>query len=271
MCLLLFAYRCHTEYPLLLFANRDEYYRRPTQPAARWPDTDLVAGRDLQGGGTWAGVAPGRVAAVTNIREPLQPVPVDPLSRGDIPLAFLRHRVLPARYAATLKLSRYRGFNALLYQHGAVGELICAGNRHQPFAFTPGIHGISNGAPDAPWPKVKKGKRLIAQLLQGIDTQLSDDNFVSPGLALLQDRQPGAEAALPDTGVSKQMELALSPIFVQIGRGDLPAAYADDPSGGYGTRASTLVAVDKDGHIQFWEQSYQRGEKLAPLRHFALD
>ena len=271
MCLLLFAYRCHPEYPLLLLANRDEFYRRPAAPAGPWPGEDLVAGRDLEAGGTWAGIARGRVAAVTNIREPGHPDPSDPMSRGDIPLEFLRGAATPEEYAAGVAVSRYRGFNALLFQHGAAPELMCAGNRHRPFRFPSGIHGISNGAPDAPWPKVVRGKEKVAQLLQGMGPYIDRDNFVHPALALLQDRAFAPEYALPDTGVSHELELALSPLFVQIEQGDFPAAIAGDHPGAYGTRASTLIAVDRHGHTQLWEQSYIDGQALEPLQHFRLD
>ena len=271
MCLLLFAYRCHPEYPLLLLANRDEFYRRPTAPAAPWPGEGLVAGRDLQAGGTWAGIARGRVAAVTNIREPARTDPADPLSRGDIPRMFLRGAAAPGDYAAGLAVARYRGFNALLFQQGATPELLCAGNRHPAFSLPSGIHGISNGAPDAPWPKVVRGKDKVARLLRGIGPHIDRDNFVHPALALLQDRVFAPEHALPDTGVSHELELALSPLFVHIEEGDFPATIAGDHPGAYGTRASTLIAVDRHGHTQLWEQTYRDGQAMEPLRHFHFD
>ena len=268
MCLLLFAYRHHPRYPLLLLANRDEFYHRPTAPAARWEGSGFVAGRDLEGGGTWAGAARGRVAAVTNIREPQVPTPTDPLSRGDIPRGFLQGGQSPSAYAEALTSPHYRGFNALLFQLGAADELVCAGNRHRPFAFEPGVHGISNGAPDAPWPKVRKGRSAVERLLQGLGDALDDGNFVRPGLVLLRDNATAAVDELPHTGISPALELALSPMFVQLDGSDFGAAN-DDP-GGYGTRASTLIAVDGDGRTQLWEQNYEHGQPAGPLRHFDL-
>jgi uncharacterized protein with NRDE domain len=269
MCLLLFAYRCHSDYPLLLLANRDEFYARPSAPAALWEGGKLVAGRDLQAGGTWLGIAGGgRVAAVTNMREPGRAASEGALSRGAIPQNFLCGNASPAAFAKTLAAEHYRGFNTLLFHSGAEPELLCAGNRHSPLALPTGIHGISNGAPDAPWPKVVKGRAGLEQLLAGISGPLHQDNFVRPGLALLQDRAPAAEAELPHTGVSPALELALSSIFVQVDRGDFPTA-AENP-GAYGTRASTLVAVDREGRCQLWEQSYRDGRAVEPLRHFQL-
>ncbi|SHF86774.1 Uncharacterized conserved protein, contains NRDE domain [Microbulbifer donghaiensis] len=271
MCLLLFAYRCHPQYPLLLLANRDEFYGRPSTPAGPWADGKLIAGRDLEAGGTWAGMARGRVAAVTNIREPGRPAPPAPLSRGDIPRNFLLGSTDPQPFAEALSGSRYRGFNALLFQHGAEIELICAGNRHTPFAFIDGIHGISNGAPDAPWPKVEKGKAGLARLVAGIDGRVTEDNFVRPALQLLQDRNTAPPAQLPDTGVGEALELALSPLFVQIETADFPVPPAGGDTGGYGTRASTLIAIDHRGVSQLWERSYIAGAAVEPLRHYILD
>ncbi|WP_323846629.1 NRDE family protein [Microbulbifer magnicolonia] len=272
MCLLLFAYRCHPQYPLLLLANRDEFYDRPSAAAAPWEGEALVAGRDLQAGGTWAGIARGRAAAVTNIREPQVPTPVNPLSRGDIPRDFLRGNATPAEFALRLADQRYRGFNALLFQLDADSELVCAGNRHSPFSFTAGIHGISNGAPDAPWPKVQKGRAGLRRIVQDIQGPIDADNFVRPALALLQDRATAAPADLPSTGVGPELELALSPLFVKIDTRDkFPAAIAGASTSGYGTRASTMMAIDSRGRSQIWEQSYNAGRALDPLRHFTLE
>ncbi|WP_237062959.1 NRDE family protein [Microbulbifer zhoushanensis] len=272
MCLLLFAYRTHPHYPLLLAANRDEFFARPTAAADHWGDSGVVAGRDLEAGGTWAGAAAGRVAAVTNIREPQVPSPTAPLSRGDIPRDFLLGPDKPREFAAQLAAERYRGYNALLFQLGEQPELVCAGNRHPAFAFAPGVHGISNGAPDAPWPKVVRGRAQLAQLVAGLGTGLGQDNFVTPALALLGDRQPASVQELPDTGVGRALERALSPMFVHIERGELAVPRDGDktPPDVYGTRASTLVAVDRDGVTQFWEQTFTETGQSGPLRHFTL-
>lgn len=267
MCLLLFAYRRHPEYPLLMLANRDEFHNRPSVPAGPWEGGELVAGRDLQAGGTWLGIAGGgRAAAVTNVREPGRAPPADALSRGDIPRDFLLGLQPPWGRATGLEGSRYRGFNAVFFQLGAEPEQVCAGNRHPAFPFPPGVHGISNGAPDAPWPKVLRGCAGVERLLAGIDGEIDEDNFVRPALALLRDRKPAAVADLPDSGVNPELELALSPIFVQIDAGDFSTT-----TGSYGTRASSLVAVDRRGRAQLWEQNYRDGEMAGPLRHFRLD
>lgn len=272
MCLLLIAYRQHPRYPLLVLANRDEFYQRPTAVAQPWEDRALVAGRDLEAGGTWLGIANGgRVAAVTNMREPGMAPPPLPLSRGEIPVDFLTGSKPPDTFAASLNGERYRGFNALLFAAGDTPQLVCAGNRHQPFAVPPGFHGISNGAPDAPWPKVKRGCEALATLVETLiktpEAPLARDNFVAPALALLtnDDRYPLPQ--LPDTGVGPQLEQALSSIFVRIGTNDL---LPDETpmAKGYGTRASTLVAVDHRGATQLWEQSFEQGRPAGLPRYF---
>lgn len=269
MCLLLFAYRQHPRYPLLLLANRDEFYQRPTAPAQPWQDSPITAGRDLEAGGTWLGVTPtGRVAAVTNIREPGVPEPAQVLSRGEIPVNFLAGEQPPADYAAELPGSRYRGFNTLLFDHRASEPLVCAGNRHRPFIISPGVHGISNGAPDAPWPKVIQGRQALSALAAALPQQIDTESFVAPALALLADDTRAADTQLPDTGVGLAVERALSPIFVRIDRED--AVGTDSPlRQGYGTRASTLVAVDSSGGVQLWEQTYIDGRVSGDLRHFS--
>ncbi|WP_066961127.1 NRDE family protein [Microbulbifer sp. Q7] len=268
MCLLLIAYQQHPQYPLLLLANRDEFYRRPAAPAHAWPDREITAGRDLQAGGTWLGIAPtGRVAAVTNIREPGVPEPERVLSRGEIPTQFLCGDQPPQEYAAALPGARYRGFNAILFDHRHNNVLACAGNRHAPFTFSAGVHGISNGAPDAPWPKVRLGCQRLACLLETLPDRLDAHNFVAPALTLLTDDTPAEANQLPDTGVGPAMEAALSPIFVRIRDGD-PAGTDHGLPGGYGTRASTLVAVDRFGSVQLWEQTYIDGQASGSPRYF---
>lgn len=270
MCLLLIAYQQHPRYPLILLANRDEFYRRPTAPAHLWEDDAITAGRDLEAGGTWLGITPnGRVAAVTNIREPGTPEPSGVLSRGEIPVNFLRGSQTPERYSSALtgatNGTRYRGFNALLFDYRAKEPLVCAGNRHAPFAMTPGVHGISNGAPDAPWPKVRNGSNALAHLLGALPDRLDRENFVTPALALLTDDTRAPKPELPDTGVGAAMESALSSIFVRIDDGELGNTRL---SGGYGTRASTMVAVNADGGIQLWEQTYADGRVTGDPRYF---
>ncbi|MBY6190166.1 NRDE family protein [Microbulbifer agarilyticus] len=275
MCLLLIAYRQHPQFPFIVLANRDEFYARATQVAGPWHDQPITAGRDLEAGGTWLGVAPnGRVAAVTNMREPQMPEPADVLSRGEIPVNFLTGEQTPSAFAQGIEGPRYRGFNTLLFDAHLLSDdhnpaLVCAGNRHQPFAITAGVHGISNGAPDSPWPKVIHGCTALSKLTAGLPNRLDENSFVTPALDLLADTRRAPVDELPDTGVGEALESALSSIFVRILDGDAPPG--TPLSTGYGTRVSSLVAVDRDGGIQFWEQGYENGQRSGAPRHFRLN
>src|SRR5258706_6908216 len=167
MCLILFAWQAHPDYPLVVAANRDEWRDRPTAPAAWWDDApDILAGRDLEAGGTWLGVTrAGRFAAITNFRDPSDRKSTAP-SRGQLVADFLRGDDAPRDYLAALaaKAARYNGFNLLLaddksmcYFGSREGEII---------DVAPGIHGLSNHLLDEPWPKVKMESRLWARRLR---------------------------------------------------------------------------------------------------------
>ena len=168
MCLIAFAWRADPRYPLVVAANRDELHARPAAPAAFWSDLDaptLLAGRDLQAGGTWLGLTrAGRFAALTNVREPGRAGPADPPSRGALVLDFLRGSEPPAAFLAERDLSAYAGFNLLL---GTPDELWSAGNRdpQPPRALEPGVYGLSNAVLDAPWPKLTSARQALGQAL----------------------------------------------------------------------------------------------------------
>ena len=165
MCLILFAYGVRADAPLIVAANRDEFYARPATAAHRWHDTPTVlAGRDLQAGGTWLGVsATGRFAAVTNFSEtPEGPLP--PGSRGDLTADFLRGDAGALDYANTIDNRRYRGFSLLLWDGAA---LVYASNRNsKPREMPKGVHGLANTHLDGTWPKVVRGTRMLADLLK---------------------------------------------------------------------------------------------------------
>lgn len=240
MCLILFAWQQHADYSLIVAANRDEYYSRPSAAADFWGDApQILAGRDLQAGGTWMGVTrSGRFAALTNVREPLRPYSGN-LSRGELVSDFLTSEQTPQDYAVDVlaRGDEYAGFNLLL---GNVDSLLWVSNRADaPLTLNPGVYGISNHVLDTPWPKVVTGKLRFSGLLQNPDyLHLLD---------LLQDSTSAEEGTLPDTGVGLEMERLLSPMFIR--------------SPLYGTRASTVLLVGKQ--IVFVEQSFGiHGERL---------
>jgi uncharacterized protein with NRDE domain len=247
MCLILFAYRAHPEYRLVIAANRDEWFRRPTAAAGFWADApEIFAGRDLEQRGTWLGVTTtGRFAAITNFRDPANQRPDAP-SRGHLVSDFLRARVTPAAYLERLRpdAGAYNGFSLLV----ADGASLCFfSNREGAIrSLAPGVYGLSNDLLDVPWPKVRTGKDRLARELEG---RLDADAL----LALLDDTGTAPDAELPRTGVGIEWERKLSA--------------ARTLTDGYGTRSSTTVLVGVDDGVEFLERSFdERGAPGALVR-----
>ncbi|HZK24959.1 MAG TPA: NRDE family protein [Oscillospiraceae bacterium] len=237
MCLVVFAYQQHPNYKLILAANRDEFYNRPTARATFWADCpDLLAGRDLQAGGTWLGVTKsGRFAALTNYREPAWEV-TNRRSRGDVVRNYLCNQITPAEYAELLRQTgtEYNVFNVIF---GDVNSLWYYSNvTGEPLLLTPGLYGLCNHLIDTPWPKVARSKSQLAQSLNS--TPLNKDQL----LALLKNKKPVPDHELPDTGVGLEWERILSPVFVE--------------SETYGTRCSTILTIDEAGSLDFLERTY---------------
>lgn len=234
MCLIVFAWQPDQAQPLIVAANRDEFFPRPSQPVAPWPDAEgVIAGRDLQAGGTWLGIGPeGRFAALTNIRD--LNLPQGQYSRGELPVAFLRSQLTPEYFLQTLAdpLQHYGGFNLLV---GNRDELWHLNSRSQLISrLQPGIYGVSNADLDTPWPKLLRAKQALREALPEADTQQL--------FQLLQDSERPEDAALPQTGVSLEMERLLSSVFIA--------------TPGYGTRASTVLKVHADGSRELHERSF---------------
>jgi uncharacterized protein with NRDE domain len=228
MCVIAFACNVHPRWRLLLVGNRDEAHARPSAPLDRWTDApDLIAGRDLEAGGTWMGVrAPGRACVVTNVRDP--GARRDRASRGWLVTDFLKGGDSAARHAVALEATatRYRPFNLLLFDVEAA-RFVSNDPDVRARTVADGVHGLSNGDLDAPWPKVK---RAVAAL-EGWMAAGADD--FAPLFEAFADEMPAPDAALPDTGVGIELERVLSPVFVRGER--------------YGTRATTLIALSHDG------------------------
>lgn len=240
MCLILVAWRVHADYPLVVAANRDEFYARPTLPAGRWPDVpQVIAGRDLEAGGTWLGITEsGRFAAVTNVREP--GLPKGLRSRGDLTREFLLGDAPAAEAAAAIAGDDFSGFNLLLADGD---ELHYLSNRDgAPRCLAPGIYGVSNHLLDTPWPKLATAKARFADALHALPAE-------APFFSILADDEIVPDHALPSTGVPLEWERLLSAVFVK--------------SETYGTRASTLLTVARDGTLRLAERSFgPRGQAL---------
>lgn len=253
MCLILLAYDTHPRYSLLVAANRDEFHARPTAPLAFWPDQPgLLAGRDLQAGGAWMGVSrDGRFAALTNYREPGQAQSGAP-SRGDLVRDYLQAPQTARTMLRQLQphAAAYNGFNLLLSD--ATG-LYGYSNRAAGYQrLSPGVHGLSNHLLNTPWPKLERGRQALQGLLQR-DRLAAEDV-----LAVLLDRAPAPDTALPATGVSLEWERWLSPIFI-----------AEAP--GYGTRASTALLVERTGRVRMVEVSWAADGRQDGVREFTLE
>ena len=242
MCLLVLAWNAHPRYRLVVAANRDEYHDRPSTPLGLWPSAaDILAGRDLRAGGTWLGIdRRRRFGIVTNFRD-LARAPPEAPSRGGLIPRYLGGATGPGDYLAALapEAAAYGGFNLLL----ADGEsLWYASNRGAPFAraLSRGIHGLSNERLDTPWPKLLRVRRGFEAWLRGGGR--ADDAAL---FALLADRTPASEKeGLPSTGVSPEWERTLSSPFVL--------------HQSYGTRCSTLVAIEPSGSCYLAERRFDR-------------
>lgn len=245
MCLIVFAWQVMPGAPLIAAANRDEFYDRPTAPAAPWPEApQVIAGRDLKFGGSWMGVSQEgpngpRFAALTNIRGPLERRPDAP-SRGALVADFLTGTLSAADYLDALrgKCADYNGFNLVL---GDREQLFWFSNRGdgdsrngQP--LEPGIYGISNSLLDAPWPKVLRTKAQFASLLcQGAP----EDAYFE----MLADTTRASDLRLPDTGIEIELERKLSAVCIE--------------TPGYGTRTSTVAKLYTQAPAELQERLLQ--------------
>ena len=236
MCLILFSFDPASEYPLIVLANRDEFHRRPTARAGFWKEHPrLVAGRDLEKGGTWMGVTTsGRFAAVTNYRSPRDMQPGG-RSRGDLPLAFLTGDEAALSYLAAVQddAAAYAGFNLLVFDGQTMGYL---SNRSGEGAQSvrAGVHGLSNALLDTAWPKVAGGR----EALQGL---MASGLPAASWMRIMADTGKAADDQLPDTGIGLEKERLLSSRCIE--------------SPEYGTRCTSFVCIPRDGPIEFVERT----------------
>jgi len=249
MCLIVIAIQSHPIYPLVIAANRDEFYHRPTAPLDFWKDHgDVLAGRDLQENGTWLGMTrSGRFAAITNYRDPKA---IDPpsISRGLLVSDFLVSDLEPEAYLQTIADSdkKYNGFNLVVgHLLNAKGHLSPAlwwysNKKNEILKIAPGVHAVSNHLLDTPWPKTRKAAG-------GIRNILAEQNPIDPEriFTLMADTEQPPDAELPDTGVSLEWERTLSSVFVT--------------SPVYGTRSTTVILADRYGNLTFYERTFKTG------------
>lgn len=244
MCLIIFAYNKHSKYKLIVAANRDEYYKRPTAAAHWWQDAPhLLAGKDLEAGGTWMGITKtGRFAALTNYRGKKLPLKrKNTPSRGKLVSGFLDSTMEPEEYAKLLRETgnQYNGFNLIFGHRERLMYYSNVYENEETRVLEPGVYGLSNDVLDTPWPKVVKGKtglELNMKTGHHEDSQLADGLF-----KLLNDRSYSLFKDLPDTGIGRLKEYMLSPLFIRT-----PL---------YGTRSSTVVLIGGHGNVLFEERN----------------
>lgn len=250
MCLIVLAHEAHARHRLVVAANRDEFYARPTAPADWWADAPhVLAGRDLREGGTWMGVTrDGRFAAITNYRETAPPRKGAP-SRGALVAGFLRERTDAGAYAEHVhaRAQQYNGFNLLV---GDSGGMYYVSNRAPDVQrLAPGVYGLSNHLLDTPWPKVRRAREAMRSALAAPH----GDGWESGLWEMLADRVVAADDGLPDTGVGAERERLLSPPFITT---DV-----------YGTRASTVLTISGDGDVRFVERTAGGPGEWTEARH----
>ncbi|MES2935422.1 MAG: NRDE family protein [Pseudomonadota bacterium] len=243
MCLIVFAWKVISCAPLIAVANRDEYYDRPTAPAAWWDDyPNVFAGRDLKAGGTWMGITRDgpcgpKFAALTNIRAPSE-TRTDAPSRGALVANYLSGEMTAQEYVAQLRAEgdAYNGFNLVL---GDRNQMLWFSNRggddpRNGQSLPPGIYGISNALLDAPWPKLVRTKAQFASLL----CQCAPDDAY---FEMLADTTRAPDVRLPDTGIELELERLLSAVCIE--------------SSGYGTRSSAVVKLYAEAPPVLQEQT----------------
>lgn len=239
MCLILFSYKNHPRYKLILAANRDEFYERPTLSADYWEDhPEVLAGRDLKAKGTWMGInkKTGNIAMLTNYRD-LANLKNDAPSRGHLVSDFLIKNQSPEEYYLDIAsdLPDYNGFNLLI---GNANELYYTSNEFRGGLkkLPEGFYGLSNHLLNTDWPKVKKGKLKLAAITE-------EKHFdVARLFEAMYDDELAPDHKLPDTGVGLEKERMLSSVFIK------------SPS--YGSRCTTVVLIDNNDKVLFAERSY---------------
>lgn len=243
MCIIFFAYDCHPNYRLILAANRDEYFRRPTEKAHFWETHPWVlAGRDLEMLGTWMGITrSGRLAALTNFRDPSLLL-TDPKSRGTLVSNFLCLNEPPISYLQDVNTYQgsYNPFNLIVGDSSRL--LYYSQQTSDTQELKPGIYGLSNHLLDTSWPKVLKSKQKLARYIESTPIIKPDPLF-----EILLNEEKADDYELPNTGINYELEKLLSSIFI---RGMV-----------YGTRSSTVILIDRNNRVTFREKSFSPGQE----------
>lgn len=248
MCILFIATKQHPDYPVIICANRDEFHQRPSQKMHWWQSNNILAGKDLQAGGTWLGLNKAKqFSALTNYRQPLQFQP-DKKSRGELVVNALTSATNEFKQQLSTTSTDYNGFNLIFGELDNLQVFDSVNNIYTN--IDEGFHSICNGALDDIWPKMTLGveqlKRLITQ--QTID--------IEQLFLLLRDRQIAAKELLPATGLSTDLEELVSSIFIT--------------SPDYGTRSSVIILMNQQGNITIFERTYDNSGSVKSESDFTI-
>ena len=251
MCIVALAWRVLDETPVCLISNRDEFYQRPTQVLHEWDNSPIIAGQDLQSGGTWMGItALGRWAVITNFRDG-QDKKHYPTSRGHIIQEFLQAELTPIRFARELEKRQcdYAGFNLFI---GDRDQAVYMSNRGEaPQVLAHGVYVVSNGLMSEDWHKTRHlRKRFTQELLPMLQQgSIAPADIDHAAWDILEDERKVIPELLPDTGIAQEMEQLLSSTFIQ--------------SPVYGTRCSSFLRLYQQ-HWQ-WQEKSQQGETAGQI------
>lgn len=253
MCILFFAIKQHPKYPVIICANRDEFHQRSTQAMHWWPTKDnqssMLAGKDLQAGGTWLGLnKQGRFSALTNFRQP-QLFDQNKQSRGDLVLQALAKKDDVMTILLEQSAHLYNGFNLVF---GQLSDLTCfdsVSQKHQK--LTAGFHSLCNGALDDVWPKMAQGQAQLANAIQ--NQSLNIDKLFE----LMTNSEQAQTEHLPNTGIPLNWEQLLSSIFIV--------------SPEYGTRTTNIITQDNEGNICVYDRSYNEQGKCTQEQSLSIE
>lgn len=242
MCIVAIAWQLFDELPLVLLSNRDEFLQRPTENLHQWSDKPIFAGRDCQSGGTWLGIHQqengyqnGRWAAVLNFRDGVQ-ANQEQRSRGALVTEFLTSQLSPMAFARQINLRDYGGFNLII---GDTQQAIIVNNRgHAPTPLHAGLHVFSNGQPGECWFKTERLRgRFRQEVLPLISENRAPEYWQQAAFSVLNDTQQARTEQLPDTGIDKEIEAALSAIYIE----PLTMTNHDTAMPTYGTRTQSML------------------------------
>lgn len=250
MSLLAIAWKQYPDYPLIIAANRNEFYDRPAAPLQRWDGNPaFYAGKDMREGGTWLAIGEsGRFAAVTDFHWHQDPAPAPGLSRGQLVLEYMRSTQDPEaflrdtakRRAECLPHNLVVGDSESLYYACSVSHVI--------EELSPGLHAVGDYFVDARMPKCRY---LLDQIAEKLEDRRLTETERRTLLEALRRPMRFPEAELPSRGYPADIERDLSPVFLDLD--------------GFGTVSSSLISVDRYGQVVFYEQGWRHDKPGNPV------